>query len=506
MSLFDFRALVGALLGRRERQGVYDYKSATVLMQELPESDILQAQIEIVTALHQLNGNARIPLKERLKTVPYLDEKARALQAHLVEIYQGKLIDEAAAPHQVLPTLLAFWREMAEAYRLCVKQALQSKQQKNPELPYYVLRGLMYAARQTQWTALRYMEVDAQGWRQLHRLYQYAELLGCTHAPLQPYPNDDITNASREYMQALMLALAAPEKLQPGQIELVGQWLKRWSSKIDLETQIRPTQQLYAANLAGSTAPKRLRRDMVGENWRYWSTEALLQHIRMVLGALNAGDEPATHGLPDESRHPANLELLATLAERWSRDSAAPIRKHERHPAQQAISIWRGLDEAIQALRGQSRGKAGQWELIDASSSGFGIRYRGRNDDKLQVGELLGIQGLEKRPFSLGIVRRITRKPDGIVDLGIETLASNPVAVDLTPLLGDRSFTGLYAAENPAMNQGRFLVLPQGFYADHREFRLGAQSKRYRIRLGNTIEQTPHNAIARFAVLEKLAA
>ncbi|GHD56403.1 hypothetical protein [Jeongeupia chitinilytica] len=504
--MFDFKALIGALLGRREREGVYDYKSATVLMQELPESDILQAQIEIVQALRQLNANAEISLKERLKTVPYLDEKALTLQAHLVAIYRGELLDEGAAPHQVLPPLLAFWHEMADAYRLCIKQALQARQAQHRDLPLFALRGLSYAAEQTKWAALRYMENDGHSWRLLHRLYQYAEMLGSARTPLQPYPDREITSAIREYTQSLMLTLAIPEKLQPAQVELTAQWLKRWSSQIELETQIHPTQQLYAVNLAGSTPPKRLRRDMVGENWRYWQTEALLQQIRQVRDALHAGAAPATHGLPDDTLLPANLELLDTLAERWSRDAPAPIRKHERHAARQAIAVWRGLEEAIRALRAPAPGKARQWELLDESASGFGIRCRGGSDDKLQVGELLGIQGLEQKAFSLGIIRRIVRKPDGVVDLGIETLASNPVAVELTPLLGDRSFTGLYAAENPAMNQGRFLVLPHGFYADHREFRLGAQHKRYRIRLGDAIEQTPHNAIARFAVLEKLAA
>ncbi|MBM3115136.1 hypothetical protein [Jeongeupia naejangsanensis] len=504
--MFDFKALIGALLGRREREGVYDYKSATVLMQELPESDILQAQIEIVQALRQLNGNAGISLKERLKTVPYLDEKARALQAHLVAIYRGQLIDETAAPHQVLPPLLAFWREMADAYRLCLKQAQQTRQLDHRSLPLCALRGLIYTAQHNKWAALRYMESDAQSWRLLHRLYQYAETLNSARAPLQPYPDEEITSAEREYVQALMLTLAAPEKLQPEQIELTAQWLKRWSSQIGLETQIHPTQQLYAVNLAGSTPPKRLRRDMVGENWRYWQTDALTQHMRQLRDTLLGGAAPATHGLPDESAQPASIGLLDTLAERWSRDAPAPIRKHERHAARQAITVWRGLEEAAQALRSAPTGKTRQWELLDESVSGLGIRCRSVGDDKLQVGELLGIQGLTQRPFCLGIVRRIVRKPDGAVDLGIETLASNPVAVELTPLLGDRSFTGLYAAENPAMNQGRFLVLPHGFYADHREFRLGAQHKRYRIRLGDAIEQTPHNAITRFAVLEKLAA
>ncbi|AOY01898.1 hypothetical protein [Jeongeupia sp. USM3] len=497
--MFDFKALVGALFGRSEQQGVHDYKSATVLMQALPESDILQAQIEIVHALHQLNGNAGISLKERLRTVPYLDEKARSLQAHLVAVYRGELIDEGAAPHQILPTLLAFWREMADAYRLCVKQALQSGHNRN--LQPYVLRGLIYAGERARWAMLRYADVDAGGWRQLHRLFQYAEALGCAQTPQQPYPGGELTDARREYLQVLMLALSGPEQLQTGQIELASRWLARWSAKIELESQIRPNRQLFAANLAGSTAPKRLRRDMVGDNWRYGSTDALIEHLQIVHDALAQGAAPAKYGLPDESAQPAGLELLARLIARWSRDTPPPVRRHERQTIKQTVSVWRGLDEAVQALRGA--GRARQWEIVNESAHGLGIHCRAGSDD-VQVGELLGIQGQDRRPFSVGIVRWISRKTDGTVDLGIETLAGSPIAVELTPMLGERSCAGLYVAETE--QQGRLLILPQAFYADHREFRLGAKSKRYRIRLGNTVETTLHGALARFAVLEKLAA
>ncbi|MGL6042180.1 MAG: PilZ domain-containing protein, partial [Deefgea sp.] len=66
--MFDFKSLISAILGKSKNEGVYDLKSATVMMKELPESDILQAQIEIIKALQQINGNPRTNIKERFKT------------------------------------------------------------------------------------------------------------------------------------------------------------------------------------------------------------------------------------------------------------------------------------------------------------------------------------------------------------------------------------------------------------------------------------------------------
>lgn len=504
--MFDFKSLINAILGNNKNEGVYDLKSATVMMKELPESDILQAQIEIIKALQQINSNPRTNIKERFKTIPYLDEKARTLQEHLVAIYQGKILDDGATPKQVLPTLLAFWNDMGDGYRLCIKQASQTAPRGlEKELQLFTLRGLMYFAEQARWSYLRYMEMDSRTWRNLNRLYLFAEQKGFATQPLQPYPNAEITDIRREFMQLLMLSLAIPEKLQPAQIEIVTQWLKRWASRVDLETQIKPNRQLFAINIAGSTPPKRLRRDMVGENWRYWFTETLTLHIKETIEKLQQGEDPVELGLPPESNQAAHLDLMQHLINLWSRDTPAPVRKAERHATQKTIKVTRGLDDVIGHLRGEaSSDTQSRWSIDNESTTGIGVNYQTSRDDELQVGEIVGLDGIGMNPVSIGIVRRITKKRDGQVNVGIETISQTPIIVELTPLLGNRSFFGVYSPENNSINQSRFLVVPQAFFADNREFRLAAQGKSYRIRLAPAIEHTANTSLANFAVLEKL--
>jgi hypothetical protein len=306
-------------------------------------------------------------------------------------------------------------------------------------------------------------------------------------------------------MQLLMLSLAIPEKLQPAQIELVTQWLKRWASRIDLESQIKPNRQLFAINIAGSTPPKRLRRDMVGENWRYWFTETLTLHIKETIEKLQQGEDPIELGLPAESNQAANIDLMQHLINLWSRDTPAPVRKAERHSTQKTIKVTRGLDDVIGHLRGEaSTDTQSRWSIDNESTTGVGVNYQTSRDDELQVGEIIGLDGIGMNPVSVGIVRRITKKRDGQVNVGIETISQTPIIVELTPLLGNRSFFGVYSPENTSINQSRFLVVPQAFFADNREFRLAAQGKSYRIRLSPAIEHTANASLANFAVLEKL--
>ncbi|WP_255990056.1 hypothetical protein [Chitinolyticbacter albus] len=509
--MFDFKGLIGALFNRGPQEGVHDFKSATMFMQELPESDILQAHIEIVKALKQLNANARVSLKERMRTVPYLDDKARALQNHLIDVYFGRLIDDHVAPHQVLPSILTYWHQVGEAYRLCIKQASQTGARGlDVQLQIFALRALSHYNQEVKWAHLRYMEVDAKVWRNLHRLYHYAEEHKFAIAPLQPYANTELTDARREYMQAMMLTLSQPDKLQPAQIELAAQWLKRWSGRMELEMLIRPNRQLFAVNIAGSSAPKRLRRDMVGDNWRYWFTEALVLHVREVHDQLLRGDSPLDHGLPIESAEPGNLALMLNLVNLWSRDVPAPVRRYERHLARKRLQVVRGLEDVIHFLRapaGQARRvDTEHWEVANESAGGYGVNYSGKGDDRLLVGEIVGLGQQEGPGLVIGVIRRITRRRDGQVEVGIENLASNPLVVELKPTQSERSFFGLYSPETGATTQGRFLMLPQTFFAANREFQLSAQGKSYRIRLDPALEQTSYAAISRFSVLQRLAA
>ncbi|KPC54486.1 hypothetical protein [Amantichitinum ursilacus] len=508
--MFDFKGLVGALLNRREQDGVYDFQSATQLMQVLPESDILQAQIEIVKALRQMNANGDISLKERLRTVPYLDEKARHLQRHLVDVCEGNILDETASPQQVLPTMLAFWQEMGDAYRVCIKQALATKARNlDKQLHLFCLRGMSYYVAQARWCYLRYLDLESRTWRSLHRLYTYAEQGGYVGEGLAAYEDAPFSDVRSEYLQAMMLSLAQPDKMQPVQISMTAQFLKRWSGLLEIESEIRPNHQLFGVNIGGATPPKRLRRDMVGENWRYWSTDALVLKMREAAQRLEQGGSPAAMGLRADTGTEANVQLLTHLANMWCREIPAPIRKYERRIAQKPIHVVRGLEEIIQFLRG-TRPDSGmgvaRWELENESDGGIGITYRIANDDKLLVGEIVCMSGIGNKPFTIGTIRRINRSRDGEVHVGIETLSQSPVAVELTSLPDQRRVLALYCPDSVNPAPGRFLIVPQHHADENREFRLSAQGKAYRIRLAQATERGPRTAIAQFSVLEKIAA
>ena len=521
--MFDIAGLVRSLFGKKEApEGVNSLRSATKMLQELPESDMLMAQVEIIKALQQLNQNTKISLKERFRTIPYLDEKARDLQKHLVDVYHGKILDKGAPLPQVLLTITSFWSEMGNAYQQCLKQATQSQNGGTGQpLALYTLRGMSYYLEHAKWNYLRYLELDSRTWRHINRLYLFAEQQGFADTPQTPYPGATQTHIRREYLKILMLSLAHPEKIQPGQVELITQWLEHWIDRVELETIIRPHRQLFSINLAGSSGPKRLRRDMVGENWRYWFTETLTQHMREIHAQLLDGTHPSALGLPDESRLPANLDLLQSLSNLWSRDTPAPTRKHERHSAQKSVQVIRGLESVIRYLQkhpqktsAPSPAQAGtnapldfqttQWNVENESTCGLGVHFQCTSDLKLRPGEVVGVRPESKeQPLSIGIVRRISNRKDGKVSAGIETIAHAPILVELASSEKEQA-RAIFSPENPNKNQSRFLLMPHKCFDENREYTLTAQSKTYRIRLSKAFEHAANATLANFTVLAKI--
>jgi len=511
--MFDFKALIGALFGGRQEDGLCDLRSATQMMLDLPENQVLAAQVEVVKGLKQLNANGKVALKERFRTIEYLDGKARGLQQHLLDIHHGKIVDKDAPPKQVQMIIMAFWAEMGNAYRQAFKhyQANAQRGVDAAQIQIFALRGLMYFAEQAKWSHMRYLKVEPAIWRNLNRFYLFAERQGFEQAMIRPYAEAGLTSVQREYGRALLLALSAPDKLLPKQVELVSDWLGLWADRIEIGREIRPHHHLFAINLDTDSAPRRLRRDMLGEQWRYGASARLVAVVQDTLDALAQGKTPAELGLPEESGDPVNVDLLRRLTHLWSRDMPVPVRRHERRAARKPLSIVRGLDAVIERLRRMGDADQGeeapQWTLENESDSGFGVQCSARGQEQLRVGEIIGVvSDQQPNAMTIGVIRRIARRSDGGVEAGIETLSKTPLVVELSALNAQNGIPVLYSPDVKREGKDRFLLVPHGAYLDAGECKLAAQGRAYRIRLTGARERTPRAAVTDFAVIGKLPA
>lgn len=539
--MFDFSGLINAILRRRSEDPVGNLKSATIWVQELPLSDMHRAQGEIVKALTSLNENRRMSLKERLRVVMYLDEKARSLQDKLCRDYLA-VIDVPQAPEKAyLGTILTFWEEMANAYHICLRSFAQEPVQKLwPQIHLITLRGLYYYTQQAKWAYLRYLPVEAVVWRNLNRFYLFAEREGFEKTLFKPFPDAELeTSAMAQYLHAQLLHLASPDSLDPLQIDLVDRWLSHWAKSVTLEKDFRPHRQLYAVNL-GDTKPARpLRRNMLGEKYRYFGVGLLLVAIDKVLEQLRAGAVPARLGLTEDCRLPQCLDLIDLVKNRWSRRNVE--RKHERVPKVKVVQVVQGFADIVAQLKPGARkrrrratgelidyevtghtvggtplgaptgeelfeSRLAQWVMENESVSGCGVTAD-IHAEPLKIGTLVGLKPDSTRHFLIGVVRRINRNPTARTYVGIETLSQTPIPVELHALGNgegkQRVSDGLYLMELPEAQQPRSLLLARSEYEPGRLLMLKAQGKAYTIRLQQPLALGEDYARVTFDVLAR---
>ncbi|WP_028447882.1 hypothetical protein [Chitinimonas koreensis] len=496
--MFDFKGLIDALM-RRARDEQDFGPTATQMMAELPRNETLAALTEIVKALAALNRNPRVGLKERYRAVANFDDKARPLAQLLIAVHRGEETVDGIQPRQAMPSLLACWKELASAYKLCLKQHAQSPSPRFAhDAELITLRAVSYYAEQAKWAYLRYFEAEPRLWRSLNRLYQIADTAGFAQRPIARYPGDAPISVATLYAHAMLLELAEPARRRPEEIWLLDQALSHWVARVPVEKIIRPREQTYAVNLDEPAPPVKLRRNMVGERYRYLSTEPLAQFLAELADAVRGGARPAELATKDEQLAAHIPDLLDDLALVYSREGQSRSRRSERRKHEQAVLALTGLERIHHALG--AAGSTAEWEnwtQADESASGVGAHYKARYNDQLAVGEVFAYR--HDTHLTLSVVRRLHKSRDAQVKVGAERLGPNPVAVTLDS--AGYLQPALYCAESPL--GARLLVLPRAGGAEGTEYLLAAGGKRYRIRLGAPHEVLPDYVLAGFTVLER---
>ncbi|TCV85336.1 hypothetical protein [Sulfurirhabdus autotrophica] len=553
--MFDFKGFISALLRKKSDAQLENLKSATIWVQELPDSDVQEAQDEIIKVLGTINSNEKTPLLERIQVLMYLDEKASKLQDLLCREYLSNFNKQDATERLYLPTILSFWEEMAESYQLCVREFANNPSNKKiwKNLPLLTTRAIRCYAMQAKWSYIRYMQVDAHVWRNLHRLYLFAEREKFAQTPLRLYPHfTKDTTCTAEYMQALLLQLANPESLLPNQINMVDHWLDTWASSITIEDSFRPHRQIYAVNLGDNKPAKKLRRNMIGDKYRYWGVGLLQVTISKTIEHIKAGELPIHLQLSEECRLPTCLELIELLSDRWSGKNTT--RKHERQKNKEILQVAQGLREILEQIKPGAKSKSkvilppaepdlveqfiidyqlndstepgltsdettmmgepelfehvsDQWMVEDESASGYGAVFNSNGKSRLKVGMLIGLKPDNKKHFAVGIVRRINKDTSSKTHVGIQTLTQTPIAVELLDTESKKSHNpsmdAIYLPESTAAELQRSIIIDASAYIKGQALQLKAQGKSYVIRIQNILEQNDDFVRTSFDVIAK---
>ena len=373
--------------------------------------------------------------------------------------------------------------------------------------------------------------------------YLFSEREEFDKTALKLFPdNHDTTNCLSEYLQPLMLHLANPESLLPLQIHQLDQWLDTWAKSLTLENQFRPHRQLYAVNLGDTKPGRSLRRNMLGEKYRYWGVGLLVVTIEKAVDQLKSGELPARLGLGEDCRLPQCLDLIEAVERRWSKKDVQ--RKHERKPNVKVVHVVQGLHDIIAQLKPGAKIKRQpkgemigyqvmghtvggtpvdmntqgneelfqpvleQWIMENESVTGYGVTFNPTDDGGLRIGSLTGLKPEKAPHFLIGVVRRMNKNPNSKTYVGIETLCQTPIPVELHPLPSadmpaKKHVEAIYLLEMPDAQIARSLLLPSKRINMTHLLQLKAQGKTYTIRPQKILEETDDYSRITFDVLAR---
>ncbi|UTH74025.1 PilZ domain-containing protein [Chromobacterium sp. IIBBL 290-4] len=504
--MFDFKSLVSSLLSKNTpASGVA--QSATLLVRDLPQAEYFTALVEIIKAVSRINADTEMSLKERVKTLLYVDDKAARIHQQLCQDY----LHSKGGSKGYLPTILAYWHELSNAYQICLRLYKNgSSQIADNEQQLIVVRGLHHQMRLIAWNALRYLKPEGTAWQQGFRYFTYAEDAGFSRQPVLLYPDSrNEISCEQLLVQAGMLFLAQTENMLHKEIIAVDQLLMLLSQNIPLDKQPPTETPIFVYNLSQPDPPQPMLRGMAGKWHRYWSAYEITSRLADLMFDLDNRIPSQLAALGCELEREEWAELCEKLAIRWSNDGGKSLRKSERslHASSAQVSI--GFDRVafqvkVQDVSSLESDRVDEWRINDISSTGMGLTFIGKTIEQLAIGRLILVK-TENHPLLLGIIRRILRQNNG-TKVGIEILGQTPVGVSLLdPAMPDAPpFTAIYITQPNSRKGQRWFLMPKNLSGPAKELILTAQGKSYQIKLKDPQQDFEDCSHSNFDTLSKM--
>ncbi|MBI4989841.1 MAG: hypothetical protein HZC23_13585 [Rhodocyclales bacterium] len=314
-----------------------------------------------------------------------------------------------------------------------------------------------------------YAPGSKSAWRSLHALHRGAPTEGHA-APACAGAGDSPRHL---YVKTLLLALAEPVQMAPGELDRARFYLDRYAGLAELKDLTR-----FAREPSSREGCFLIRQDEEGpgrslQKWHNIETRSgdllldcgpLLKKMRSQIDALEHGVLPSKIGLPSVAHRPQYLAMMKNLLMLWS---DPPSRRSPRQHFKPRVEIAAGLDDLWTLLSGAALKRRrddsapsdaaahglelSEWSVTNESPTGFALQYLNGESSALSVGALVGVRSQDRSKSHICLVRRLVSGDRRRAELGLQKYA--PFAV---PTL--ISWSGSAAAGKPP---ARAIVLPR---------------------------------------------
>ena len=511
-------------------------KQAKSWLDTLADQPLVDSARGIYTALY---GSNRVRLDD--------DERFKLLEAYREKLYPV-LVALARDYNEVRLPLTETAREAANLSRdLLIEDAygykiiLLEKANKlllfsaKRQLPTLLHRAMSALSDLLTLSYKTYTPTPAGVWHEIHQIYHYAQFHALQDLPVDVGQDNTATSPiSVVYKQALLLALADPYRLMPGEVDKVASIIAHFSGGAI----IMP----HSAELAGAglflvqsdsdRAPKALSASgnvTPAPIDKVISTANLAFTLSELIAQLDGGMAVKTLALPFVGTSAQASDLLRRLSRAWS---LPPKRAFNRQPAAAMAEICAGITALSYYLRierdpapnpekariqsamtlpsmavadgtgAEVRAEylTNHCEILNQSASGLALRKSPDARPLVAVGEIIGVKLPDRDSWNVGAARWVQFNDAQEIELGIQLISPAGIPLMIEPATGPlvRKQEALLLPGIEALRQMPTILAPRDTFKEGMEYNLERQDRIDRIKATRLVEQTTHFDLFQF--------
>jgi hypothetical protein len=486
-------------------------------LQSVPLINVGPAHERLLTQIEELNAYQLAPA-ERLKVLELLREAVGFVQKEHSKRFATRPAPLAPPERETLKSVHELWDAFSTGYQHCLQAVADRAAGLSPAL---IGQRIVWCTGQKMIACYHaYQDVGEREWTLLHRVFALVEERGRTkeEVPHPEHKDRETTTCTETYAQVLLLDLANPGKLTPRQIDLISQWLERWTRKVSfVRTPVEPIEGVPPLLVDLSGKDGAARRPLEGESIRALDIQELRGDLRKRIALLRKGDTPAEVGLGEEVTVQLAEGLLAMLYRRWCEDQQS--RAHPRHEATGTAQTCMGMPAMHYYVTGRAFAARSSrqittkeheelatfgrlatrhedapstapnyplesWQIKDESASGLRLeRVDPAASSRLVLGQLLGIRLANTKAFLLCTIKWLSVSTEFGLRIGVQILPGVPQGVGVKPSgVTTEPFTQaiLLPAFAP-LKAPETLVTPTGWFKPKREIEVAERGGRVRL-------------------------
>lgn len=393
--------------------------------------------------------HARPGPRARFKALEQLLSQAEPSIRQLERMLDGSKLPLSSSARQAAASADRLLKQLAEAYcdlslnfgdsleRLLFRRAFEMA----------ALRAVQLIHRRAMVAHRAYSSGSSRRWSQFVALLSAARRHRHAHHTPDRTSKDTVENMVK---QSCLMALADPTALESTDLAHLRFYVERFGhlcKLADTAPDFGPGIFLLDDSTRG---PRRLKREhKLLPSEKVLDCRPLLEALKQQIAALRRGESPARLGLPLAANDSAYVFMLARCVEQWSEPR---IRRHNRSKSLPHADLVVGFDPvrnflASEAARRRQAGQADEldvvaastteWEIVDQSPAGFGIRLIEGQINTIAVGELVALRPQEGSEVFLCVTRRARNVTGGEFELGLELISNHAAPATMNRTLAN---------------------------------------------------------------------